>query len=131
MRTLTCAILLAMVGTSAVVAQTIASKELRGDGSWKIDGYAKRSTQQWSLDLHRGDNSAVTGLITVTDSPLFAAGRVNGRLEGNVITGTITDEQGEHVARFNGVLSRHRFRGRYTDRTGEAGEWEWEGKLPE
>lgn len=117
-------------GATGLFAQTIGSDEFRGDGSWKTDGVVKRSSR-WSLDLQRGEDGTVTGLITISDSPLFAAGRIRGTLEGNVISGTITDEQGEHVARFSGVLSRTGFRGRYVDRTGESGEWEWEGELPE
>jgi hypothetical protein len=123
---------LAIVIALATVAgaQSAAFDELRGDGSWKTDGKAKRATQQWSLDLQRSSDGTVSGLITVADSPLFAAGRVHGKLEDRVISGTITDEQGNHVARFNGTLSRSGFQGKYVDRTGESGEWEWEGELP-
>jgi hypothetical protein len=116
---------------TAASAQSATFDELRGDGSWNPDGEAKVATQQWSLDLKRSDDGTVSGLITVTDSPLFSVGRVHGKLEDRVISGTITDEQGNHVAQFNGTLSRSGFRGKYVDRTGESGEWEWEGKLPE
>lgn len=123
------AICIALAATAS--APSISAKELRGDGSWNPDGKAKVASQQWSLDLRRGDDGTITGLITVTDSPLFSVGRVQGKLEDRVISGTITDEQGNHVAQFNGILSRTGFAGKYVDRTGESGEWEWQGELPE
>lgn len=83
-----------VLGANILGAQTITCPEVRGDGSWKTD--------RVSLDLQRGENGTLTGLITISDSPLFAAGRIRGTLEGNVISGTITGEQGDHVARFNG-----------------------------
>lgn len=124
---------LAIVLAFATVAnaQSMDVDRMRGGGSWKTDGEVKRTTQQWSLDLRRSDDGTVSGLITIKDSPLFSVGKVHGKLDDRVISGTITDEEGKEVAQFNGVLSRSGFRGKYVDRTGESGDWEWEGTLPE
>jgi hypothetical protein len=116
---------------AAVGAQTLDRAELSGRGSWKTDHDQKRPAQRWSLDLQRGEDGAMSGEITIGDSPLFRTGRVAATVDGDSIHGRITDEQGEHVANFDGVVSAGRLHGNYTDRTGETGEWEWEGKLPE
>lgn len=112
-------------------AQLSDPADIRGDGSWKTDGVAKRAAQRWNLDLRRADDGTISGLITVTDSPLLQAGRIHGRIDGRTISGTILGDQGEYVARFNGLLNNGRFQGKYTDRTGETGEWEWEGEPPQ
>jgi len=122
--------ILLTLGGGAATAQTAVSRDLHGAGSWKTDGEAKRAAAQWSLDLQRSRDGTVSGVINVADSPLLGSGRVRGRFDGRLISGTIVDEQGTDVARFNGLLTRSGFRGRYVDRTGETGDWEWEGEIP-
>jgi hypothetical protein len=117
------------VGTAAAQPD-LATTELEGGGSWKVDGEAKRSSRQWDLDLQRAEDGTITGTIRVDGSPLLSEGRVQGKLDGNLISGAIVGEDGERAATFTGLLANGRFQGKYTDRTGETGEWEWEGKLP-
>jgi hypothetical protein len=124
------AVVLAILLASSAGAQEAPPDELAGGGHWKTDGEATTPAQQWSLDVQRSDDGTISGLITVADSPLFAAGRVHGTIDGRVISGTVTDEQGDQVLQFNGTLSDDRFRGKYVARTGESGEWEWEGPPP-
>lgn len=107
-----------------------AMTDLRGGGSWNADSETKRSEQRWDLDLHRDGGGSISGRINVADSPLMTQGHVQGKFDGYMISGTIVDERGAYVARFNGLLRGSRFQGRYTDRTGETGKWEWEGQLP-
>lgn len=129
MRLLTAAIAVLLL-TSTAIAQHITSRELRGDGSWRTDGEIQTTSQQWSLNLQRGDHDRITGLITVSDSPLFRLGTVDGTFDGRIISGTITDETGSPAATFTGAVLGGGFAGKYTDRTGETGEWHWAGELP-
>lgn len=121
----------ALLSAGIAYAQSSDSANLRGAGSWKTDGETERPVQQWSLDLKRGQDGTVSGTIDVAGSPLVGSGRVEGKFDGRVIAGAIVDSQGGHVARFNGLLTPTGFRGKYVDRTGESGEWQWEGQLPE
>lgn len=119
-----------LVGPAGVWGQGPVAEQVRGEGSWTSDGTARGLAQRWSLHLQRAEDGTVWGLITVRDSPLLRAGRVVGKMEGRTISGTITDEQGRVAVRFTGVVSDRGLRGRYTDRTGETGEWQWEGEFP-
>lgn len=108
----------------------LTSTTARGDGGWKTDGLTEKVTQRWDLSLRRGADGSISGQISVDDSPLLATGTVQGRLDGRRISGVILDEAGNRAASFEGNVGADRvLRGTYTDRTGETGEWEWEGDL--
>jgi len=46
---------------------------------------------------------------------------------GSSVAGLITDDDGNHVARFSGTVIGESMKGTYTDRTGEVGDWNWDG----
>ena len=119
---------------SVVVAQSsrdhpiLTSTNVRADGGWKTEGRAEKVTQRWDLSLTRAEDGSVSGQIAVADSPLLANGTVRGRMDGRRISGVILDESGNRAASFEGTVGADQIlRGTYTDRTGETGEWEWEG----
>jgi hypothetical protein len=111
-------------------AQTITAREVHGGGGWKTDGKAQRSAQRWSLDVQRSDDDSIRGRISVADSPLFTDGNVEGKIDGRIVTGTISDDAGNRIATFTGIVTEIGMSGKYTDRTGEVGEWNWDGAVP-
>jgi hypothetical protein len=126
---------LALMSVAAVVgevvtAQVITAREVHSGGGWKTDGKAQRSAQRWNLDVQRSDDDSIRGRISVADSPLFTDGNVEGKIDGRIVTGTISDDQGNQIATFTGIVTENGMSGKYTDRTGEVGEWNWDGAVP-
>jgi hypothetical protein len=56
---------------------------------------------------------------------------VQGVISGDAVLGTITDGDGNLIARFSGTVSKTGIQGTYADRTGEVGEWSWDGAVPQ
>ncbi len=127
---LAAAVLAAASAGAQNAPQAITAREVHGGGDWKTDGKAHRGAQRWNLDVHRGDDNAIRGRITVADSPLLSTGNVEGKIDGRIISGTISDDDGNQIATFSGMISGTGMSGKYTDRTGEVGEWSWDGELP-
>lgn len=109
----------------------IRQPRLQGGGRWKAHGRKPRPRQRWSLDVDHAADGTIRGSVNVGDSMLFAAGRVEGVVKGRRVAGTIFDERGDPVARFNGNITPGGVSGSYIDRTGGTGEWAWEGPTPE
>lgn len=106
-------------------------REVHGAGDWKTHGKSRRATQRWDLAVKRTDDGFLRGRIYVRDSPLMSDGLVEAHVSGDSVAGFITDEEGEFVARFRGTVQGTRMSGTYTDRTGEPGDWEWDGTAAE
>jgi len=107
------------------------AKKMRGKGNWRAAGEGQRAVQRWSLDVERDDDGGITGSVVVDDSPLLVHGRVHGKINGRHVSGTISDPEGGDAVRFWGTVRGNTLRGTFTDRTGESGEWVWNGPLPE
>ena len=102
------------------------SRGLRGSGDWATDGRRQRVAQTWDLDVKRvGDSLA--GTIELSGSALANSGVVQGRIKGERVFGSIQDEAGRLIARFEGERQDGVVRGRYHDRSGETGAWSWAG----
>ncbi len=102
------------------------SRHVRGEGDWATDGRRQRSVQTWDLDVKRvGDSLA--GTIELSGSALATSGVVQGRVKGERVFGSIQDEAGRLIARFEGERQDGVVRGRYHDRSGETGSWSWAG----
>jgi len=112
-------------------APAITARSIHGAGAWKTDGKAQRPAQQWDIDVTRSDDNSIRGRISVADSPLFTAGNVEGKIEGQTISGTISDDGGNQIATFSGTVTPTEMSGSYRDLTGEVGRWRWEGGLPQ
>lgn len=139
-RPLTLALHLAMIfaaplpvlAADAVDAEpVIRSTEIHGDGDWQTRGVSKSAGRQWHLDLQRGPDDTLTGRVQLQGSPLGSAGTLHARIDGTHLSGTITGDDGQTIAKVQGELTKEGFRGTYTDRTGEVGDWEWQGELPQ
>jgi hypothetical protein len=124
-------ILAASAWAQATAPAAITATDISGSGSWQTDGKSTAPTQRWSLDLKRGADNSVYGRVTLTGSPLASTGYVRGKIDGQLVSGTIVDDTGNHVAAFEGTVNKSGMLGKYTDRTGETGEWAWEGELPQ
>jgi hypothetical protein len=109
----------------------IRQHRIQGGGSWRGRGRKPRLRQRWSLDVARDDAGRIQGNLVVGDSPLLKTGRVEGVIHGRRVTGAIAGERGESIAKFYGIITDDGVRGTYVDRTGETGEWTWEGPVPE
>jgi hypothetical protein len=117
--------------TQPAAAGASALREMHGLGSWKAEGKAQRPAQRWNLDAVRLENDELRGRIAVSDSPVIpAGGNVEGRINGETVTGTIVDDAGNQLATFQGTITPGGIQGKYTDKTGEVGEWVWNGELP-
>lgn len=107
------------------------AERMLGAGDWQTHGRNKLANQHWNLDLRRGPGNTLEGTVDLTGSPLATRGIVKAKLQGVIVDGTITGEDGELVATIHGYLTKLGCEGTYTDRTGETGKWEWQGQLPE
>ncbi|HYD47287.1 MAG TPA: hypothetical protein VEB21_03020 [Terriglobales bacterium] len=107
------------------------AKRLQGSGGWQRRGGAKHSGQRWRLDVQRDAEDRLSGRVQLGRSPLAAAGNLSGVIAGDSVQGSIADDSGNLIASFEGTIGADGIRGRYTDRTGEVGDWTWEGALPQ
>lgn len=102
-----------------------AARVLRGNGNWQREG---RGTQRWDIDVTRRSDESIEGRVTLTGSPLLRSGVLRGRLDGNRVAGSVSDDYGSQVATFVGVvMPSGTWQGTYQDRTGEVGRWSWDG----
>lgn len=76
------------------------------------------------LEHHRGDGT-LSGEVTI-DGPLGPSrGRVEGRIRGRNVQGTLSDDEGRRIARFSGTASGDSFSGRYEAADGDRGTWSY------
>jgi hypothetical protein len=120
---------LATASTPAAAERTYGPAHgLRGSGDWQRDG---RAPQRWEIDLTRRDDTAIEGRVTLAGSPLLRSGVLRGTLDGRRVAGSVSDDDGNQVATFVGViLPSGTWQGTYQDRTGEVGRWSWNGAPP-
>jgi len=109
----------------------IRAAEIHGGGDWQKRGVSKSAGRQWHLDLQRAPDGTLTGWVDLQGSPLGSGGTLHAKLDGTRLSGTITGNDGQTIAKVQGELTKQGFRGTYTDRTGEVGDWEWQGELPQ
>lgn len=114
------------------VEHLTAASTLAGSGRWGASGTARAAgVQGWSVQLSNRDG-LLDGTVTVSGSPLIRNGRVTGRIQGRGVAGTLLDAEGRQVATFTGTITESgRVHGRYQDRTGALGTWEWDQPLAE
>ncbi len=129
---LAAALTLAAASASAQTSTTsaITSTSLEGGGDWRTDGRAAKPAQQWTIQLLHSADNALRGRISVAGSPLLDGGNVEGAISGATVSGTISDDEGNRVARFEGKVTASGMSGTYRDRTGETGTWMWNGPPP-
>lgn len=109
----------------------IRAKRMAGGGGWKGGRGGDRSRQRWQLDVQRADDGSLSGEVVLSGSPLARKANLMGKIEGRLVSGTLADERGQLVASFRGTISDRGISGEYTDRSGEVGDWSWEGTLPQ
>jgi hypothetical protein len=109
----------------------IRARRLDGGGDWTPTGNKRRASQRWSVTLSCGEDGDLQGSVLIENSPLLKSGLVRGSMRGRHLSGTIADAGGTVVAEFRGVVSIDGVRGTYTDRTGETGDWVWDGVPPQ
>lgn len=113
-------------GTSAGTSPP--TQQVHGRGHW---GLAPRaSISGWTLDALRFSNGEVRGRIRVANSPVIGDANLEGKVVGDAVEGQIVDDSGSVLAQFTGKISASGMAGKYKDRTGEVGDWHWEGTIP-
>ena len=115
--------------TALVGPPPLAARDVHGAGLWKSDGKQGRGSQHWKLDVVRGPDDSLRGRISVANSPVIADANVDGRISGDIVRGLILDDAGIPLASFEGKVSPGGITGKYTDRSGETGQWAWHGSL--
>jgi hypothetical protein len=124
----------AAVWGNSALAQTapaaITASQLHGGGKWKTSGKAAVATQQWHVDALRASDNALSGRVTLGGSRLAQAGNLVGRISGQSLSGNVVDDHGKQIVSFTGTVTATGISGTYTDRTGETGNWSWDGPLP-
>ncbi len=120
--------------TAAVAPSTpaaaITDTVVQGAGTWNTDGTDPNGVQRWALNVVRNDDNTISGRVSVASSPLLNNGNVQGKIDGPTVSGTIMDDNGNQLATFTGAVTGSGMRGKYTDQTGETGDWEWDAPLP-
>jgi hypothetical protein len=53
-----------------------------------------------------------------------------GQISGQSLTGNVVDDNGKQIVSFSGTITATGISGTYTDRTGETGNWSWDGPVP-
>jgi hypothetical protein len=130
------AVLLAAVATwnhtsfAQTAAAPITASQLHGGGGWKTSGKAALAQQQWHVDALRASDNTLRGRVTLGGSPLAQAGNLVGKISGQSLSGNVVDDAGKQIVSFTGTITASGISGTYTDRTGETGNWSWDGPLP-
>ena len=123
----TACVMTAVIGVASAQDATPAAtpvQDLAGSGGWKPDQQSPAATQPWTLQVTRGADNSISGRVAVARSPLLTSGNVQGQIVGENVSGTITDDAGTIVARFEGTINAGGMWGTYTDCTGGVGAWE-------
>jgi len=103
---------------------------MRADGSWGLTRPdAGQSVQRWGVEALRFKDGQLRGRIEISGSKLCDAANIEGEMSGRGVAGTLVDDEGKELATFEGALTRNGAFGTYRDRTGEVGNWVWEGEL--
>ncbi len=114
------------------VAQTSGPTDLIADGAAVGEGAWKSSksspVQRWVVDVKRHDDGSLMGTVAIENSPLLSTGTLKGKLDGETLSGTVDDQSGAQALTFTGRMTdTGGCRGTYEDRTGEVGQWQWDG----
>jgi hypothetical protein len=122
---------LAPASFAQTAAAPITASQLHGGGGWKTSGKAAVGTQQWHVDALRATDNSLSGRVTLGGSPLAQAGNLVGQISGQRLSGNVVDDNGKEIVSFTGTITASGISGTYTDRTGETGNWSWDGPLPQ
>jgi hypothetical protein len=97
---------------------------LAASGPWR-SGRFDAAERSWQVQLERDRrDGTISGTIAVAGSALLgAAARVDGRIDGEKVSGVITDDSGRQVASFSGTAGEDGMAGTFTTVDGDSGEW--------
>lgn len=115
-------------GADSGASASMPTRQVHGGGDWGVA--ARASSSAWTLDALRFSNGEVRGRIRVSNSPVIADANLEGKVVGDAVEGQIVDDAGSVLAEFTGKISASGMAGKYKDRTGEVGDWHWEGAVP-
>jgi hypothetical protein len=92
-------------------------------GHWKSDRLIGER-QSWAIQAQQNeDDGTLAAKLTVVGSSLFSHGNISGKLDGNTVSGIVTDKNGTQLATFTGTASTSGMSGSYTTADGDVGSW--------
>lgn len=93
-------------------------------GEWKSARF-EGDTRSWQVQLERDiETGALGGRISVSGSlSMAAAAKVQGQMDGSAVSGIVTDEAGNQLATFSGVVTAEGMVGTYVTTDGDEGDW--------
>jgi hypothetical protein len=109
-----------------VALEAPAIRAVAGTGDWKSERQAVgRASQAWRIAATRGQDGSLYGRLEVDESPLLRAGNLSGWVVGKTVSGTVTDDDGGFLAKFEGEVDGEWMSGTYTSADGDRGTWVW------
>jgi hypothetical protein len=122
-----------MVGSTAAASDELEAaagssriRAVAGRGDWKSERQAVgRAAQAWRIAATRGQDGSLYGRIEVDESPLLRTGNLSGWVVGKTVSGTVTDDDGAFLAKFEGEVDGEWMSGTYTSADGDRGTWVW------
>lgn len=109
--------------------QLLLPQELRTHGGLEVGVDAEGTTADrkdgaWGISLSKVSGTDYWGRLDVLGVPNFSGGTVHAHLEGFLVSGTVVDEYGTIVAKFDGeVTITGRAAGRFVSSDGREGAW--------
>lgn len=91
---------------------------------------ARGGNERWDITVTRASDRELEGHVTRSGRTSLQGGRLHGAIAGSHVSGTVTDSGGALIATFIGTITRRGgMHGSYHDRSGDSGQWSWDGPL--
>jgi hypothetical protein len=113
----------------AGVGVLYAATQLRLGGGWHSTnqaGLSSGTSPRWTANLVHGEGNSLSGRVEVTGSSHLGGGNFQGHVDGNQVSGTLTDDTGALVATVVGSVHNGTFEGQYTAWDGSTGTFTWD-----
>jgi hypothetical protein len=113
----------------AAVGVLYAATQLGLGGGWQSTnqaGLSSGTSPRWTANLAHGEGNSLSGRVEVTGSSRLSGGNFQGQVDGNQVSGTLTDDTGALVATIVGSVNNGTFEGQYTAWDGSTGTFTWD-----
>ncbi len=104
-------------------------RQFVGAGRWQSHR-DRTKRESWQLQMKRFDDNSLSGRVVVAGSPLMDHAAIQGQLSGPEVDGVLLDDDGRQIGTFSGAIGTSGIAGTYATADGDAGDWSWEGSVP-